>query len=211
MRVAAAAVQRARPPQARATPPPDAFPPNALAIYTDGSGPERDATDPIAGWGFAVVSGGDGKDDEEAVETHSRCGRVITNAQQAGYIGAQRATNNTAELTAIARALEYIIEDKSGRPAVIRYDSMYAGNIATGTWRARANRALAQRIRALWTRAHDHLQGQLWASHVYGHNGHKWNERADELARRGARASNEGAPQHNDALASDGSDENDNG
>ena len=70
-------------------------------------------------------------------------------------------------------------------PALIRYDSTYAANIVTGQWRARANKGLAARIRSLWATAHDHLSGQLWASHVYGHSGHKWNDRADELARRG--------------------------
>ena len=30
-----------------------------------------------------------------------------------------------------------------------------------------------------------YLDGRLWAKHVYGHTGHTWNERADELAERG--------------------------
>ena len=42
-----------------------------------------------------------------------------------------------------------------------------------------------QRVRTLWARAHDHLKGQLWMKHVYGHNGHAWNDRADEGAERG--------------------------
>ena len=82
-----------------------------------------------------------------------------------------------------------------------------AGNIVTGKWRARKNRDLAERIRALWTKAHDHLRGRLWASHVYGHAGHKWNERADELARRGKG----GAPAGTHGGGDSDDDDNDHG
>ena len=95
--------QPARPPNAWAMPPPDPIPTDTLSVYTDGSGPERDETNPTAGWGYTVVMGGDGQADDDAVETHSRCGKVATDAKHAEYMGAQRATNNTAELTAVAR------------------------------------------------------------------------------------------------------------
>ena len=110
---------------------------------------------------------------------------MITDNQHAQYVGAERATNNTAELSAIAHALEYVTADHSGRPVLIRFDSLYAGNMAIGKWRVRKNQALVMRVRALWAKAHNHLHGRLWAMHVYGHTGHKWNDRADELARQG--------------------------
>ena len=91
------------------------------------------------------------------MEVHSRCGHVVTDTQDARYLGAERATNNTAELTAIACALRYVCGDQPGRPVLIRYDSLYAGNMATGIWRARKNLRLVQRVRALWARAHKHL------------------------------------------------------
>ena len=75
--------------------------------------------------------------------------------------------------------------DQSSRPVLIRFDSLYAGNMATGKWRARKNNALVMRVRSLWAQAHAHLHGRLWATHVYGHTGHLWNDRADALARRG--------------------------
>ena len=74
-------------------------------------------------------------------------------------------------------------------------------------WRARKNRDLAERTRALWTKAHDHLRGQLWVSHVYGHTGHKWNDRADELARRGKG----GAPAGTQGGGDESDDDNDHG
>ena len=93
-------------PLPKAAPPPDPLPADTLVVYTDGSGPDRDATSQAAGWGYTVVSGGDGKADVHATELHSRCGRVVTDTQHASHIGAERATNNTAELSAIAHALE---------------------------------------------------------------------------------------------------------
>ena len=131
------------------------------------------------------AAGGNGDDDAAAVETHSRCGHVITDAQQHGYTGAERPTNNTGELTAIAQALEYVLADQSGRPAVVRYDSLYAGNMAAGKWRPRKNKALVSHVRLLWSRAHSRLHGRLWTSHVYGHSNHQWNDRADALASQG--------------------------
>ena len=169
----------------KATPPPDPVPPDTLVIYTDGSGPDRGSTNQAAGWGYVVVNGGDGEADDHATELHSRHGGVVTNNQHAQHVGAERATNNTAELSAIAHALEYVTADHSGRPVLIRFDSLYAGNMAIGKWRVRKNQALVMRVRALWAKAHNHLHGRLWATHVYGHTGHKWNDRADELARQG--------------------------
>ena len=180
-----AAANTAARPAAKATAPPKPLPADTLVIYTDGSGPERHATEPTAGWGFTVVAGGDGDTDTHGSEVHSRCGHVVTDTSDPRYIGAERPTNNTAELTAIARALQHVCADQSGRPILIRYDSLYAGRMATGAWRARKNHSLVARVRSLWAQAHKHLQGRLWASHVYGHTGHKWNDRADELAERG--------------------------
>ena len=63
---------------------------------------------------------------------------------------------------------------------VIRGDSQYALNIASGEWRAKANRDLAESVQALWQEA-DSVRG-LRGEHVRAHRGHRWNERADHLA-----------------------------
>ena len=102
-------------------------------------------------------------------------------------MGATKPTNNTAELSAIAHALEYVLADQSGKPVLVRYDSTYAGNMATGKWRPRTNKTLVKHVRSLWARARTHVHGALWTSHVYGHSGHKWNDSADRLAGRGKR------------------------
>ena len=72
------------------------LPANALVVYTDGAGPESWWGRQTAGWGFTVVTGGNGDDDAAAVETHSRCGHVVTDTKQPGYIGAERPSSNTA-------------------------------------------------------------------------------------------------------------------
>ena len=47
-------------------------------------------------------------------------------------------------------ALQHVGADQSGRPILIRYDSLYAGRMATGAWRARKNHSLVARVRSLW-------------------------------------------------------------
>eukprot|EP00969_Alexandrium_andersonii_P191519 8458936-Alexandrium_andersonii.AAC.1 len=65
-------------------------------------------------------------------------------------MGAQAGTNNTGELTAICEALEWLARwENTGRDAVIYYDSVYAAKIASGEFRANANRQLAATARRL--------------------------------------------------------------
>ena len=119
------------------------------------------------------------------------------------HIGAERCTNNTAELSALAHALSWALTCDSDRsePLLIRYDSTYAANVMMGVWRPAANKKLARHVNKLWRRASRQLQGQLWCSHVRAHLGHKWNETADKLANRG-REHGRGA-QGTDARGSD--------
>ena len=91
----AANQQQTAPPLPKAGHPPAQLPPDTLAIYTDGSGPDRHEV--AAGWGFTVVTGGDGEADNAATEVHSRCGHVVTDTQDARYLGAERAERTTPQ------------------------------------------------------------------------------------------------------------------
>jgi ribonuclease HI len=91
------------------------------------------------------------------------------------YLG-PRGTNNIAELVAIERALE-AIKDRA-RPVVVHSDSSYAIGLLSAGWKAKANRELVERIRAL-VRSFPHLRFVK----VAGHAGVAENERCDELAR----------------------------
>lgn len=95
--------------------------------------------------------------------------------ERSEYLG--QGTNNIAELTAIARALETVTDIT--RPMAIHTDSLYAIGLLSKGWKAKANQALVASLRAM-------LVGRKGVRfvHVRGHSGIPLNERADELARR---------------------------
>ena len=107
-------------------------------------------------------------------------GRVQTNPEADDFIGAEVGSNNTGELTAMAEALRWLLKHNEEKEVLVRTDSTYAGNIASGNWRAKANLKLASHVQELWNEVSSicHLN---W-KHVRAHKGHRWNERADHLA-----------------------------
>ena len=151
-------------------------------IYVDGSCSEnRNVTSETrAGWGLCVIV-------DDSVSGNGRGhlltelnGGVVTNTEEQGYLGAEVGSNNTAELSAIAHALRWLLGEAEIETAVIRGDSNYALNIASGLWRAKANQDLARRVRDLWSEVSGIIS--LSGEHVPAHRGHRWNERADHLA-----------------------------
>ena len=155
-------------------------------IYVDGSCPANRDVDAstTASWAFVVVEGDlpHGRGSGEVL--HEEAGPVLTDADAAGYLGAEVGSNNTAELSAFAHALRWLLLQPSDESALIRADSMYAGNLADGTWKPKANRALVARVRTLWQEVKD--QREVAWDHVRAHRGHRWNERADHRAGRHA-------------------------
>lgn len=153
-----------------------------LHIYVDGSCEEnRNVTESTpAGWGFCVVDGDSGIGRGGGDVIAERSGPVVTNPSENDYLGAEVGSNNTAELTAIAHAARWILSQPGEGVVVIRGDSQYALNIASGAWRAKANQDLAKSVKALWMEV-DSIRG-LRGEHVRAHRGHRWNERADHLA-----------------------------
>jgi len=89
-------------------------------------------------------------------------------------------SNNTAELSAIAHAMRWLLAEGGDQGVVVRGDSQYALRISSGEWRAKANKALADSARSLWFEVSS--LRSLRAEHVRAHRGHRWNERADHLA-----------------------------
>lgn len=89
------------------------------------------------------------------------------------FIG--RATNNTAELTAIKVGLEEL--KRFDLPVRIFSDSSYAIGLLSKGWKAKANQELVFEIRSLMTKFSD-----LAFIKVKGHSGIKENEVADFLA-----------------------------
>ena len=66
--------------------------------------------------------------------------------ESTGYIGAEVGSNNTAELSGFAAALRWLLIEGGDDAAVIRADSTYAGNLASGVWKAKANRELVANV-----------------------------------------------------------------
>lgn len=90
------------------------------------------------------------------------------------YLG--HATNNIAELTAIARGLE--LSASCPKPVALYTDSQYAIGVLTKGWKAKANVELVEDLReTLSGRPDVHIR------YVPGHSGIPENERADELGR----------------------------
>ncbi len=154
----------------------------ALYIYVDGSCEEnRNVTGKTpAGWGFCVISGDSGIGKGGGDVIFERSGPVVTEESVDGFLGAEVGSNNTAELSAIAHAMRWLLSEGDSHDVVLRGDSQYALNIASGEWRAKANKELAGSVQALWSEVAS--LHSLCAEHVRAHRGHRWNERADHLA-----------------------------
>ena len=161
--------------------------PTRLTLYVDGScdGNQNVDASTAAGWGVVVVRGdsGLGRGSGEIITEFS--GPVSTSPDDDDFIGAEVGSNNTAELSGLFSALRWLLTEENDDPVRIRLDSQYAGNIATGAWRAKANRELAARVQSVWNEVGS--QRELSWDHVRAHRGHRWNERADHLAKRAMR------------------------
>ena len=154
----------------------------SVHIYVDGSCSENRnvSSETRAGWGLCVIVNDGGPGNGKGHLLTELSGEVVTNEEAGGYLGAEVGSNYTAELSAIAHALRWILSESEVDSATIRGDSNYALNIASGLWKAKANQALARRVSDLW----DEVSGivTLVGEHVPAHRGHRWNERADHLA-----------------------------
>ena len=111
------------------------------------------------------------------------CGRVVTNGGPYGsdYDGATKKTNNTAELTALLRAVQQELERDDGSALEICVDSMYAINMATGKWTVRKNGELVRRLQRALSELRRRRRVRL--SHVRSHTNVAGNEVADVLAK----------------------------
>ncbi len=109
-----------------------------------------------------------------------KSGPVVTDGSADGFLGAEVGSNNTAELSAIAHAMRWLLAEGGVQGVVVRGDSQYALRIASGEWKAKANKALAESVRSLWSEVLS--LRSMRAEHVRAHRGHRWNERADHLA-----------------------------
>ena len=141
-----------------------------VVIYSDGACSGNPGP---GGWAWVALSGSDIRE---------------------GYGGEPLTTNNRMELTAVIEALSTFRRSAAGlRPSVeVRTDSQYVRNGVTtwmAAWKRNGWRTASKspvKNRDLWERL-DVLSAELGVRYVWveGHAGETWNERCDELARRG--------------------------
>ena len=178
------------------------------AIYTDGSGPRYDAK--FAGWGVAIWEG----KLQSALPDFQLWGPVPLDKWDPRWLGADVATNNTGELTAIAEALIWLENEAPGPPHTnvsLWFDSTYAHHAITGSHPPEANSELILSIRKIYSRV-SAARTIEWIK-VKGHSNNMGNDFADHLADQGAKGSQTtqsprwllplGAPQSIDPLLLD--------
>ena len=98
------------------------------------------------------MNGGDGVEDTHATEIARGWGQVTTDKASPVYIDACEHTNNTAELTALAEAMCWLL-DEDGAPqrrVLLRPESEYAASVAMGTVAIRENHDIAAVVRSLY-------------------------------------------------------------
>ena len=119
-------------------------------------------------------------------------GPVITDKWDPVYLGADKETNNTGELTAIGEACIWLLEktgelDADGNKvhAEIHYDSEYARDLATRRAAPKTNHELANKVADLVDKVRENRR--LTFRHVKGHSGDVGNDSADKYADLGAK------------------------
>ena len=162
--------------------------PEDTVVYVDGAYDQAgEGGTQKGGFGVIIVQGGDGGNDENAFEVMQGWGQVTTNKASPVYIGATEHTNNTAELTALAEAMCWLLDEDAApnKRVLLRPDSEYAAAVATGLNTTTKNNDLCAVVRSLYKALITQRSGQVSWAHVKGHSKHKWNDIVDELAKKG--------------------------
>ena len=181
---------------------------NLLSIYCDGAGPDISASrrapltrrarardgPPNAGWGVVVAD----RTRRSLAQIDELWGPVITDRrwEGSGFIGADEATNNTGELSALFWAFDWVhnlaeppfIDECYPSDVVVYSDSQYGIDVAEGRKTAHANQELVRSVRGAFSIAKAHLAGfgfGLVLAKVRAHSGVHFNDVADSLAKRG--------------------------
>ena len=166
--------------------------PNVLQIYFDGSSTRStdDDTPDVAGYGVSVL--------QPSGSIYDVCAPVCLDTTSEQWWGADKLTNNTAELSGAIAALLYAanqcrrapdgapVDANSITKIIIHYDSSYAYNVSVGTWRVRSNFRLARRARSAYQALGLITTASIQWIHVDSHSGDYLNDRADALADYGA-------------------------
>jgi ribonuclease HI len=156
--------------------------PTRWILFTDGSGGQEPSAN--AGWGVAVWEA----NSSGPLPDYELFGPVPLKTWDPRWLGAEGASNNVGELTAMAEAILWLDKEAPGDsavPATIHYDSTYAFNAVTGASNGEANNALCHKARQIFVEAN--TRRPIDFVKVKGHSGNMGNDHADFLAEQGAK------------------------
>ena len=165
-----------------------------IQIFTDGSCLHPKDRPWTAGWGVVTfLPSTPGKELEEPYNRISEAwGCVCLNPLSENYVGAEKNTNNSAELSAISQALNQIGKMKHGYPILIRSDSHLAIHATLGLLtkqQRKTNVAIVKGIEELYRKVSE--KHRIYIEHVPAHADVYGNEEADKMAKRGAGSEDE--------------------
>ena len=151
-----------------------------IHIYTDGSYKDDQSSRPPA-WSFVVLA----KQGEQLAICGHGFGLVVSDSLEQGWTGAKITGPREAEIDAIIHALEWTIQKDLDVPHFFHFDSLNAGNIASGLWTIPYHDPQATLLRnlALLLRQLLPASRAIHWLHVKGHDGILGNEIADAIAR----------------------------
>ena len=168
----------------------EAVPREAFHAYSDGSCTVVRRQAAAAGWGFVLFKFGVEPSVGEDPEI-TAFGPVITDRRGPLFLGAERLTNNTAEVSAVIEFLLWVLSETDNvddhifldAPIVLHTDSTYVLGILSGKFQPRENRALSMLAIHLWRCVRKRLT--IFVVWVKGHSMCYGNDCADTAARNG--------------------------
>ena len=164
--------------------------PTTTVVYCDGGyDPADQGGGQCAGFGVSIVRGGDGEEDKQAIEFESLSGPVSLDKSSPTFLGALQHTNNTGELTGITEAIMWLlhVDPDTDRDVLLRPDSEYVMGAAIGDTTPERNKDMVLFLQNAYAQLLEQRNGKVKWSHVRSHTNHKWNDRADLLATKGAK------------------------
>ena len=146
--------------------PPAQMPAGTVSVYTAGDAVARvkGQPPPPAGYGAVAVQGGWGRNSGGRVLF--RIGGVIVAGTTPNVL---TTTSYLAELVSFTRALQWALHDIDARASpglCICYYSEYAANVATGVWRPKKHKLMADEARGAWAALKRARNGRVWIQHV---------------------------------------------
>ena len=111
---------------------------------------------PPAGYGAVAATGG--------TQVFELAGQIVARRTP----NVRTTTQNLSDLVSFARAVRWAAQHFMARdkPICVRYNSEYAARIATGAWKAKKHKAMAEEARQAWAQLKRTSGGRAWMRHV---------------------------------------------